>query len=110
MTSPAEPLNIRLARVLAADDDSIDSSADAIVRQVIDLVDALADSEAEAAVGGTPADVGSMVEASLRRAFREIRHDRTFYGNLCAGWSDERIDRFATALCVPLGRDWFGVC
>lgn len=112
MTPRAETLADRLARHLATKDGSIDSSDDAIELAVVHLVDRVDELEEAEAIGPVPADAeaGFMVEGSLRRALRLIRHEHHFYGHLMDGWSDERIDRLAAALAQCLGREWFGVC
>lgn len=112
MTPLAETLADRLASILAADDGSIDSSEDAIIKDVVRLIDDHDAAAAALAIGPIPADAeaGFVIEGAIRRALREMRHDTACYGDIVANWPDEKIDRMAAGLCIRLGREWFGVC
>lgn len=111
MTPRAETLGDRLLRVL---DHSVvpqkPTNDDEVLGAVVDLLDRLDELEDAKAIGPVPADAeaGFMVEGSLRRALREMRHDTRYYGDLAHQWSDERIDRMAAGLAQCLGREWFG--
>lgn len=115
MTPRAETLADILADILAdvLDDSHVGerpTTDDQIVQAVIRLVDKHDTATFDAAIGPKHADDGDMIGGSLRRALREMRHDTSYYGDLVADWSDERINAFADGLCNVLQREWFGVC